>query len=1504
MADRQRRTPHTGFWTRVTAVAFAAVVAVGVLTTGGELAWAINYCVLGNFCQGPGDSTTTPPPPPPSRPEMSEESWYRVYRAVLQIDNAGRTASQLDDLSSILARQLRFDQLRNEIDIGIDYVPPGNGGGLLDSPDEFQKLDQEAEGWLRRSGPWWTLRDGVWGDLTGVLSLRLPFKEISRSGPEWGEWHAYRAEGIAEIATRNIKHFQSDIVAGLGYHDDSLDRRRTLRETVRRLVTEATEVAGLISPGESVAFNRRAEREIADTIRHIRAGAFGGQQGPVPPVARHDAIAVDPLAPSVLTAAQLLGNDSDANGDSLTIVSVGDVTSSGSLVAGLVGGSSLSSTSPGKVELVQASSEPAGGRQTASAAEGASPDGGGTPAITSRQRVIFTPNELFSEGPGYFPYTIRDSRGQEADAVVFLTASREVPVAVDDTVRIRPRSFTIIPVADLLANDEAQDGRTLTINRVSDSRGGAAVFNGSSVIWTANDGATGGSFTYHVWDALGAGISGTVTLVPDQDLARELNTAPAPGDDLVMFPTSPVALTIPLDTLIANDRDPERQPLEFHGLQSTRGTAVNGSVRYNPDRDTVSFLLDDDSTSGSFVYSVSDIFGAVGTATVTVQRYDRPPLTHPDLLTVDPEMDPTPASSGAPPGSIPYADVTIPAADLLANDRDPEELPLRLVAVEEPRNGVVRLDGDSVVFTPDGGGSSLVIITDGQAADRPDEEKYGIHGGSFAYLAEDPYGNRRREWVNLSVTSGPPVASDDYLSGFVNAPTPIRPELLLRNDNHPNDRRMTLELVRDPVNGRAVYAPDGVIRFTPGAAFATEGGGFTYQIADGVGGRATAAVHLTPGNALPEPADDRIEVSRSEPTAIDVRDLLANDVEPDGEALRVVAILDARGGDFTLEYPDSGALPVRSLDGAQTLLRPADLADIPGGTYRSLEYPTVGGNLVRFTPGPDFAETGARFDYVVLDDRYGRAAATVLLSAGNEAPVGQPDLIVRPRANRYEISAGDLTANDTDADGDPLSIRSVASGRDGVASLSSDGRTVIFEPAMASANGVFSYVVVDSMDGESFSTVTVQQAVGVPEAVNDVVDVTGEGPWRISIADLMANDRDPAGDGLTFGGIVETGAAGQASFDGVSAFVLYEPAPGEDSGAGEDSAAACRDQEPGLPWAPPVGASFVPVVGIADPVVAICPASETSTAHTFRYRINTVRGSAVGAVTLRPARDRLAPEAVDDRIVVAFSDANEAFIPVSGLLANDSLPAGDGAALSVVDVFDTDGVYGYLSDDGETVVLGAAPTFAEDADASADRVGGGFSYRIGDGRGAFATARVTLMAAPEVGTPVMVATLPPDGADEPEMRVGARFDVELIQAVLVSGEATPFLPQNPLGGTPLGSDAAVDYSGSYTMNCVVVSDAAAIEADFHIAGSHPLTVAQTAGTLSLTSDTPILGIAGPFPNPPEFALSGAVSDGFGGTLSSNVTGRFIEPDRISVLYSIGYSGSPSFTSDFQCDGRM
>jgi len=108
-----------------------------------------------------------------------------------------------------------------------------------------------------------------------------------------------------------------------------------------------------------------------------------------------------------------------------------------------------------------------------------------------------------------------------------------------------------------------------------------------------------------------------------------------------------------------------------------------------------------------------------------------------------------------------------------------------------------------------------------------------------------------------------------------------------------------------------------------------------------------------------------------------------------------------------------------------------------------------------------------------------------------------------------------VLANDTDADGDSLSVESVTLPEKGTATIGADGR-VTYTPAL-NFNGadLFTYTVSDGTGGTATATVTVTVTPvnDPPVAVDDNVFTDQEKPVVIA---PLANDSDVDGDSLTF----------------------------------------------------------------------------------------------------------------------------------------------------------------------------------------------------------------------------------------------------------------------------------------------------------------------------------------------------------------------------------------------------
>ena len=98
---------------------------------------------------------------------------------------------------------------------------------------------------------------------------------------------------------------------------------------------------------------------------------------------------------------------------------------------------------------------------------------------------------------------------------------------------------------------------------------------------------------------------------------------------------------------------------------------------------------------------------------------------------------------------------------------------------------------------------------------------------------------------------------------------------------------------------------------------------------------------------------------------------------------------------------------------------------------------------------------------------------TVNVAAVNDAPVANNDTLAATEDTPVTYTAAQLLGNDTDVDGDTLSIASVTSGTGGTAVLNANG-TVTFTPD-ANFNGAasFSYTATDGRRTSNTATVTV-----------------------------------------------------------------------------------------------------------------------------------------------------------------------------------------------------------------------------------------------------------------------------------------------------------------------------------------------------------------------------------------------------------------------------------------------
>ncbi len=135
-------------------------------------------------------------------------------------------------------------------------------------------------------------------------------------------------------------------------------------------------------------------------------------------------------------------------------------------------------------------------------------------------------------------------------------------------------------------------------------------------------------------------------------------------------------------------------------------------------------------------------------------------------------------------------------------------------------------------------------------------------------------------------------------------------------------------------------------------------------------------------------------------------------------------------------------------------------------------------------------------------------------SPGNASPHGANDTVNTNEDAALTINASTLLANDTDANGDALSITGVANGQHGTAVLNSNGSVTYTPTANFNGQDTFTYTVSDGHGGSGSATVTVNVAP-VPDAPvaknNSLVAQSGVA----TVLNVLANDTDADGDKLS-----------------------------------------------------------------------------------------------------------------------------------------------------------------------------------------------------------------------------------------------------------------------------------------------------------------------------------------------------------------------------------------------------
>jgi VCBS repeat-containing protein len=164
-----------------------------------------------------------------------------------------------------------------------------------------------------------------------------------------------------------------------------------------------------------------------------------------------------------------------------------------------------------------------------------------------------------------------------------------------------------------------------------------------------------------------------------------------------------------------------------------------------------------------------------------------------------------------------------------------------------------------------------------------------------------------------------------------------------------------------------------------------------------------------------------------------------------------------------------------------------------------------------YTPNPNFNGVDS-ITYTISDGKGGFSTASVAVTVNpvNDVPVALNDSAVTPEDQPVTIP---VLANDSDVDGDPLTI-TAATSPNGIVTINPDGTITFLPNANFNGPAVITYTVSDGKGGTATATatITVTPVNDAPVARPDVAATAEDTPVRIS---PLPNDSDVDGDPLT-----------------------------------------------------------------------------------------------------------------------------------------------------------------------------------------------------------------------------------------------------------------------------------------------------------------------------------------------------------------------------------------------------
>ena len=756
----------------------------------------------------------------------------------------------------------------------------------------------------------------------------------------------------------------------------------------------------------------------------------------------------------------------------------------------------------------------------------------GTLTLNADGSFTYTPDLNFS-GVDTFTYVANDGDDDSSVVTVTLTigGSNDLPVAGDDGYAVDEDTvLNVDALTGVLANDTDADLDPMTATLVDDVANGTLTLNADgSFDYTPNPDFSGvDSFTYTADDAIGSSELATVTLT-----VNAIEDTPVAVDDVYAGSEDTDLVVDALTGVLANDTDVDGDPLTaVLSTDVTDGTLTlnaDGSFTYTPDLnftgdDTFTYVANDGDEDSNEVTVTLSIGGSNDRPVANDDAYavdedgalsvdaltgvvandiddDGDPLTVALVadvtngvltLNADGSFDYTPNANFNGDDTFTYvandgtedsleATVTVtvnPIEDLPTAVDDAYVAPEDSVLTTTDLTGVLANDTDddgdllTAALVTDVTNGSLTLNADGSFEYTPDPDFTG--DDVFTYTASDGDDVTAPATVTITISgdNDAPVGFDDAYNVDEDSVLSVPPSGVLDNDTDTEGNLLTAALSVDVTNGVLVFNSDGSFDYTPNADFNGEDS-FTYFANDGAldSGETTVLITVDPTNDSPVSADDGYQTSEDETLYVDAgTGLLANDTDIDiGDVLTATLVA---GGE-----PSNGSLTLN-----------------PDGSFE-------------YTPDADFNGPDS-FTYRA-EDGVGQSAITVVLinvTAVNDAPLAADESFETSFETDLTVgAAAGVLANDTDIEGDALTVGAYSQPLNGSVTVNVDGSFTYTPNEGYVGVDQFTY---DATDGDLSDTGSV--SITVADAIPTDTDTTDTGR---SINPNKSDDGDLEGGG-------------------------------------------------------------------------------------------------------------------------------------------------------------------------------------------------------------------------------------------------------------------------------------------------------------------------------------------------------------------------------------------------------